>query len=1227
MTRIRRRINRIMAVILTVLMVLSFCDTKIHAYVTQGGGSEYEDIVVQKETVSSDTVKEDFMPVSCISENTVSDDDIEDEEYPVPEERFFGYIENDFSVDMPKDGSLNVSDKDEGVQTESGNYKAEHDHAYNINDDSINPEGLTNEIAVPARFTLNDNKYVSSVKDQGAWGTCWSFMAMAAAESAYLRQNPDSEADLSETQLVKYFYNGYYGEDIDRLNGDGTLKDDCVYPGSNVKPVMMGGNGDFTTFALTRWTGAADEGYAPTLKYPSAPQTESLKDVTVAKELAYDADAEHLQNAYWLDIKNRQDIKKAIMQFGTAGMAYYNSEIYGSDYYKKKLNPSYSGPAVYYNNEKNASNHEVAIVGWDDDFDRNNFKYTYNNVINAQKGYGIDLPSSNGAWLIKNSQGTSYGDGGFVWISYEDVSLAKEGRRVYVFDFEPADNYAHNYQYDGSCYTAQKTYPYAAAVYTASGDQQIEAVGIGFASANNEYTVRIYTDLSDPSNPESGNMVSEKSGNTTYPGFYTIVLDEFANINNGSKFSVVVRSRTGNNGFTSFFVDSSFNYGTGYRFVSNLTNDKTFFRNENTQWLSSPSRDLATIRLKAYSNDRAPGKKSLGNFSVDLPQLRYNGADRTEELSEALVIMDDGKVLRDTHYTFEFDRTPCEAGKYKLTVTGKNDYEGTKVFDFAIDKAPFTQEDVSLEYTETFYNASPLKPAVYINAGKGISSSANYEAAYTDNKECGTATVTVTGKNSLYGKATLTFKINKCPVSKTNVVVEQAVYTGKALTPGTTVTLGGYRLVEKTDYIVSYSNNVNASYDAVVTITGCGNFTGTKEQKFTIYAEKIPAISVLGKAGTSQATVKYGNEILSPLYYDLEIFYGKDNLKVDIFEATKTYTVRVKLKGNYSGDIIVPNVQVSAEIGNLMLTLRDSTPVYYTGKALKPAMILIDERGNVVPSKNYKLTYENNIKAGTASVTAVGKGLFKGTASTTFTIHPAVLRPSMIKAVKDQKYTGKAITPKLVIKGLKQGKDYTCTYSNNVNVSYDDGGNVIKGALITIKPSSDYTFEQGFSGNYYFKILPAAINKVSAKNGYYRGEGNQVYPSSLTVKAGKLVPGSGDYTVTYTNNTSILKSATVTVTAKSRGNYTGKKSAKYKLVRENVKKMKVSGLGDRKYTGGRICPDITVVNSYGETLVKGKDYSVSYGKNTKPGYGTVKISAIKKGRYKGSVTKKFKILK
>ena len=65
----------------------------------------------------------------------------------------------------------------------------------------------------------------------------------------------------------------------------------------------------------------------------------------------------------------------------------------------------------FYNGAAN-ENHGISIVGWND------------NMVVADKGYGT--PSASGVWIVKNTWGTGFGDGGYFYVSYEDTYVGKE---------------------------------------------------------------------------------------------------------------------------------------------------------------------------------------------------------------------------------------------------------------------------------------------------------------------------------------------------------------------------------------------------------------------------------------------------------------------------------------------------------------------------------------------------------------------------------------------------------------------------------------------------------------------------------------------------------------------------------------------------------------------------------------------------------------------------------
>ena len=357
-----------------------------------------------------------------------------------------------------------------------------------------------------------------AVRDQNPYGTCWAFSSLGLAEFDLISDGiAKKDIDLSELQLIYFTYNFV----TDPLGG--TKGDTAEYNSAEAKGSFLNfvGNYEMAARRMSQWVGAVKEADVP---YTDAEKVEQsgLKD-----SYAYSRDVAHLENAYCMSLKEDTDgVKAQIMDHGAVGVMY--------DHLDKAMAKNQKGEYTYYDAEAGGNGHAAMIVGWDDDYSRDNFA-------------GYAKPAQNGAWLIRNSWG-SYCD--YFWMSYETVSL---GEAAWAFDFDTTDAYDNNYQLDGGLNAYPTEFDTLANVFTVQDAkagveaEELRAVNVSMMhNANVSYTISVYTDLKDPKDPTSGTKQEKATttGETSYAGIYTIPLENAVELQPGTTFSVVVQTDT-----------------------------------------------------------------------------------------------------------------------------------------------------------------------------------------------------------------------------------------------------------------------------------------------------------------------------------------------------------------------------------------------------------------------------------------------------------------------------------------------------------------------------------------------------------------------------------------------------------------------------------------------------------------------------------------------------------
>ena len=364
--------------------------------------------------------------------------------------------------------------------------------------------------------------------------------------------------------------------------------------------------------------------------------------------------------------------------------------------------------------------------------------------------------------------------------------------------------------------------------------------------------------------------------------------------------------------------------------------------------------------------------------------------------------------------------TALRTGTGYVTVTASaNGYNSvSKDVKIVVSKKSLNNGLITLSETSYVYDGTYKKPAATVTfGGKVLQEGKDYTISYRNNLNVGVTTVIATGMGDYTGYTSKNFTITKRAMAGGTVSVASSVsFTGSNITPSVTVKVAGRTLTSGTDYTVSYSNNKNVGTSNVY-VYGKGNYSGSLSAKFDI----VPAKQQIQKLET-----KYKGFFVdwaqkgSATGYDVE------------------YSVNANMSGAVSKHLTAnkpDTLTVSGLAGDKTYYVRVRSYTNVNGKVYYGAW--------------------SDIK----SIKTANNDITKATVS----------------GISTKAFTGKAIKQNVTVKVgntvLKNGTDYTVSYSNNKKVGK---------ATVKITGKGKY----GGVITKTFKINPAKqeIQKLTAKS-------------------------------------------------------------------------------------------------------------------------------------------------
>lgn len=492
-------------------------------------------------------------------------------------------------------------------------------------------------------------------------------------------------------------------------------------------------------------------------------------------------------------------------------------------------------------------------------------------------------------------------------------------------------------------------------------------------------------------------------------------------------------------------------------------------------------------------------------------------------------------------------------------------------------------------------------------------------------------------------------KVENIPQGLWMSAVSSQIYTGKAIKPQVRVYDHITLLTEKKDYTISYKNNIKANVVSganvpTITVSGKGNYTGKEVQTFVIRPKPLSDADIMADG----ITLQYNGKVQKPLpvmtWNGRKLTRNKDytvsypNEESDgvadptAYIKVGTYTVLVKGMGNYTGEKMI-NLTITQSKSASTMTIVKIADHTYTGNEVRPVPVVKSGKVVLTEGEDYEVSYQNNIKVGTATVMITGKGSYAGIKKAAFKIVPrASLNKARVEMEFDSPivYTGRAVRPdrcqltvseknadgRIVPVILTEGTDYDVSYRND---------NKAGTATVIFQGMN------GYSGTLKktYRIAPYDIGKdetdlteaeqkirIELADSYAYVKGG-CKPEPVVTYQGKVLTKGIDYTLRYRNynglNDGSRPNKQPAVIVKGKGSFKGTREKTYRITSKEIGRLTMTAADRVWQNKGNIYKTKAVIkDENGMALSAGKDYDSAfiyeYNSDTKLSDGTLRYA-------------------